>query len=150
MNALLDHAGTTSAASDRAELSLRTVSSNKLEIERSVGDIIQYALEADGFEDRRAYQRVAFSQLFALTPIDNVDQMRVSGEKIHVAGKNLSPRGLGFFHHQPLPSRYAIASLPQSSDKMCDYLIKISWCRFLHPGWYDSGGKILRIVEWPE
>ena len=29
-------------------------------------------------------------------------------------------------------------------------MLRITWCRFLRPGWYDSGGHFIRIVEWPE
>ena len=102
------------------------------------------------FVDRRAHQRIAYTQLFSVTPVNSAEEMEVCGEVTYAAGKNLSPSGIGFFHQEPIASRYVVVSLQQSKDAYANYLVKVSWCRFLHPGWYDSGGQFLRMVKWNE
>ncbi|MFC1757696.1 hypothetical protein ACFL2H_02875 [Planctomycetota bacterium] len=128
----------------------RTVSDDPRAIEQAVNGVIQFAMLPRIFVDRRAHQRITYTQLFSLTPVNDAEEMATCGETIHVVGKNLSPTGIGFFHHDPIPSRYVVISLQQSRESYSQYLVKISWCRFLHPGWYDSGGQIVRIVKWQE
>ena len=127
-----------------------SISSSPLDIENSILGVIQFATQPNVFLERRAHERVAYTQLFPITPIDNPDEMQVCGETVFVAGKNLSPCGIGFFHQNPIPSRYVVVSLQHAKDGSSHYLVKISWCRFLHPGWYDSGGQIMRMVKWEE
>ena len=140
MSTILDHTGKTSSC----------ISSNPLDIENSVRSVIQFATLPNIFVDRRSHQRIAYTQLFPITPVDSPEDMKVCGEMAYVAGKNLSPCGIGFFHHEPIPSRYVVVSLQQAKDAYAQYLVKISWCRFLHPGWYDSGGQIVRMVKWDD
>jgi hypothetical protein len=64
-----------------------------------------------------------------------------------VVGKDLSDRGLGFFHPHPIPHRRAIVTLEDSSQRGVSLLIDLSWCRFTRHGWYDSGGRFLQIVS---
>lgn len=128
----------------------RCLISNTRDIENSIREAMSFNLVPATAVERRVFQRVAYSQLFPLVPVDSAEDMQVCGEMIYVAGKNLSPGGIGFFHHQPVPSRSVVISLQHSSQKWCNYLVRISWCRFLHPGWYDSGGQITRMVEWCE
>ena len=124
------------------------ISSNSADIENSVRGVIQFATAPNVFAERRTHDRIAYTQMFPVTPVDNINDMEVSGETIFAAGKNLSPNGVGFFHQEPIPSRYVVISLRRSSEESTQYLVKLLWCRFLHPGWYDSGGQIIRMVKW--
>ena len=40
-----------------------------------------------------------------------------------------------------------IASLETPGGDWIGFLIDISWCRFTQHGWYDSGGRLLQVVE---
>jgi hypothetical protein len=124
------------------------VFSSAADIEGSIQGAIQYAAQPNIFVDRRAHQRVAFPQLFQVTPVDNSEKMQVCGDSVYVVGKNLSPTGIGFYHQVAIPSRYVVISLQHSPQEWHNFLVKVSWCRFLRPGWYDSGGQIIRMVEW--
>lgn len=102
-----------------------------------------------GHQERRADRRVPYPRLIPLTPL--CDEGRLpTGETKYVVGKYLALRGLDFFHGDPLPERYVVVSLPCSVDRWSHFLLKVTWCRFLRPGWYDSGGRFIRLVQWQE
>ena len=96
--------------------------------------------------DRRSLQRIPYARLLPLTPVID-DRLLPCGDVIYVIGKHLSPQGLDFFHHEPIPQRYAVASLENGAEQWLHFLLKITWCRFLKAKWYDSGGQFVRIIE---
>jgi len=124
----------------------KVISSQDAEIEPIVRQLAGIAQPGDQPHDRRDRARVPFSRLVALTPVANAS-LEHPGEPVYVVGKNLAQQGLDFFHSQPFPHRYAIASLEIGQDRRVHFLMKITWCRFLHSGWYDSGGRFVKRVE---
>jgi hypothetical protein len=97
--------------------------------------------------ERRSVQRFPYPHLLYLTPAaDGCDPRR---DSIVVVGKHLSERGLGFFYHQPLEYRRAIASLEALDGRWLSFLMDITWCRYTQHGWYDNGGRFLQVVEPP-
>jgi hypothetical protein len=100
--------------------------------------------------ERRRQVRVAAPVLFRLTPLDE-DRQLVSDQSIVVVGKNISQRGISFIHNRPLPYRRARLTLIQPGMGTFDAEMDISWCRFTRPGWYESGGRLLRAANrfWP-
>ena len=79
-----------------------------------------------------------------MTPYDP-DAREVVGETITAPSRNLSLTGLGFYHTEPLAARYGLVQLHPGSDQP-ELMIKLIWCRFLKPGWYDNGGRFMRVV----
>ncbi len=98
--------------------------------------------------ERRLDQRYPYPHLFYLTPVAD-DGISPAGESAVVIGKFLSERGLGFFYQQPLAHRRMIASLETSPMCWAGFLIDITWCRFTHYGWYESGGRFIQAVPSP-
>jgi hypothetical protein len=98
-------------------------------------------------QERRSDRRIAYPRLIPLSPLPETEEASPR-PTIHVIGKHLAPLGLDFYHREPLPERYAIASLQHSDDRWVHFLMKITWCRFLRPGWYDSGGRFIQLVQW--
>jgi hypothetical protein len=96
--------------------------------------------------ERRSVQRFPLARLIRLTPVGPDGVTPLSGSLV-VVGKDVSERGLGFFHLEPLPHRRMIASLETHNGDWIGFLLDISWCRFTHHGWYDSGGRFLQVVE---
>jgi hypothetical protein len=96
--------------------------------------------------ERRYENRYPFPYLVQLTPVDE-DGVAPQGDTVVVVGKHLSERGLGFYHPQPLPHRRMVASLENGNGQSIRFLIDLSWCRFIKHGWYESGGRFLRLVE---
>jgi hypothetical protein len=99
--------------------------------------------------ERRRDDRVAIPLLFRLMPLD-ADWRLCEGESIIVVGKNISQRGLSFYHEQPIPYRRAAISLadPRYGDFAAE--IDVRWCRFTRPGWYESGGRLTRALSHTE
>jgi hypothetical protein len=92
--------------------------------------------------ERRRDDRLAIPVLFRLTPLDDV-RRPIEAESITVVGKNISRRGVSFYHERPLSYRRALLSAqhPEFDDFAAE--IDITWCRFTKPGWYESGGRLL-------
>ena len=98
--------------------------------------------------ERRRETRYPFPYLVKLTPVA-ADGVTPEGETIVVAGKQLSERGLGFYHPKPIPHRRMIASLEAPGGRWMGFLIDLSWCRFTKQGWYESGGRLIQSVLSP-
>jgi hypothetical protein len=93
--------------------------------------------------ERRHDDRVAVPLLFRLTQL-NSDRQPIHDDAITVVGKDISRRGLSFFHEQPLTYRRAIVSLDDPDFGRFAAEIDVNWCRFTRPGWYESGGRLRR------
>lgn len=96
--------------------------------------------------DRRLYDRVAIPALFRLTPLD-MRHGGPAGEALVVVGKNLCQRGIGFFHDRPIPYRRAVIELDQPELGTWAAEIDLQWCRFTKVGWYESGGRVVRVLD---
>jgi hypothetical protein len=95
--------------------------------------------------ERRSDDRVAMPVLLQLTPLEE------NGEPVELAaltvvGKNISRRGLSFYHNEPLLYRRAIITVDHAGFDGFSAEIDISWCRFAKPGWYESGGRLLAVA----
>ncbi len=114
-------------------------------IEDFVRQAAQFATAPWGRQERRVDRRIPFPCLIPFTPMCDQGQ-RPTGPTRQVVGRNLAARGLDFFHCDPLPERFAVVSLPCAQDQWVHFLLRITWCRFLRAGWYDSGGRFVRLV----
>jgi hypothetical protein len=95
--------------------------------------------------ERRRDERFAIPVLFRLTPLD-ADRQPIECESLIVVGKNISRRGFAFFHERPIPHRRAVIALAQPGLGVFSAEIDVSWCRFRRPGWYESGGRLVRAI----
>jgi hypothetical protein len=96
--------------------------------------------------ERRREQRYPYPRLFVLTPVE-ADGVTPAGPKLTAAGKHLSESGLSFYHPDPLPYRWVIVSLPRTDNSSIGFLVDLDWCRFTRQGWYESGGRFLKLVS---
>ena len=98
-------------------------------------------------ELRSAYRR-QFSAILRVFPADRHGNQ--IGEAFAAIGKDISSSGIGFYHRNPIESKFAIIqncdaeSIALSTDGV---LTRLVWCRFRQDGIYDSGGEFLRQVE---
>ncbi|MEO0529095.1 MAG: hypothetical protein AAF266_00825 [Planctomycetota bacterium] len=98
-------------------------------------------------QERRDERRTAFPYDLRLTPLDRGAVAAAS--PIVVVGRDLSMVGIGFEHAEPLP--YRRARLVAADPRLCglglatlEIDVLLRWCRFVEPGRYESGGRILR------
>lgn len=96
--------------------------------------------------ERRHDVRVAIPVLLRLTPLDG-NRQPIGCQAAIVMGKNISRRGLSFYHEGPMPHRRALIELAHPELGQFSAEIDINWCRFTRPGWYESGGRLLRLAK---
>jgi hypothetical protein len=96
--------------------------------------------------ERRNDDRIAIPVLFRLTPLD-ANRQPIESQAAIVVGKNISRRGISFFHERPTPYRRAIIELAQPGLGSFAAEIDVNWCRFQRPGWYESGGRLIRLAS---
>lgn len=95
--------------------------------------------------ERRHDQRFAYPQLVTLRPV-GPDGLAVGDASYTVVTKQLSERGIGFYHPQPLVARRVIATFDIPEQEPVAFLVDVTWCRFTRQGWYESGGRLLHAV----
>ena len=115
------------------------------DVREQVWDLVGGLYPAGRVHERRAAQRYPYPHLVYLCPLMAVETTEAQ-KPIVVVGKDISERGLGFYHQQPLPHRLMNASLQAHDGRWFGFLIDINWCRFNHHGWYDSGGRLLEAA----
>jgi hypothetical protein len=95
--------------------------------------------------DRRREQRYPYPRLVRLTPVAD-DGQTIAGNSITAAGKHLSESGFSFFHPTPLAYRWMVVFFTGGCRPI---LLDVDWCRFTRQGWYESGGRFLRLARLP-
>jgi hypothetical protein len=118
-------------------------------IRRQVWTLLAGMYPKNAPAERRGAPRFAFPQLLSLTPSD-AEGTPLGELPLVVVGKTLSERGLGFFHREALPYRNVIVSLETSNRELVSFLMDLTWCRFTQQGWYESGGRFLKVVSSPQ
>ena len=98
--------------------------------------------------ERRREARYPLPNLIHLLPVAR-DNLTPCGDDVVVAGKQISERGLSFYHPGPLPYRRMIASFEIGNGHWLGFLVDLLWCRFTKYGWYESGGRFLQSVPSP-
>ena len=97
-------------------------------------------------DERRQYKRHPFPYLLRIQPVDG-ESLIPCGESIVAVCKQLSEKGIDFYHQSPLPHRHVIASLQTSSGNWLSFLVDLTWCRFGELGWYENGGRFLKVMD---
>jgi hypothetical protein len=96
--------------------------------------------------ERRRDDRIAIPVLLRLTPLD-IEHRPIEEQALIVVGKNISRRGLSFYHAQPISYRRALVEVAHPDFGWFAAEIDLNWCRFTRPGWYESGGRLLRAAN---
>ncbi len=98
--------------------------------------------------DRRHDHREPFPYPIHVTPLSQ-EGCPLSDATIVVLGKHLSERGLDFYCEAPLPYRRVIVSWESGDGGWLALLLDLRWCRSTKYGWYENGGRFLRVVPSP-
>jgi hypothetical protein len=117
-------------------------------VRSQVWSLLRPVLTQNSSAERRREQRYPYPQLITLWPME-ADGETVAGPPMTVVGKQLSERGLGFYHPQPIANRLVVVSLEKGDGRTLSFLVDIHRCRFTRQGWYESGGRLLATVTAP-
>lgn len=114
-------------------------------VRATVGQLISRILPKKITNERRRDFRYPYPHLIYLTPID------ASGQPLNelstvVVGKNITERGIDFFHRDPLPYRRVILTLEAEDGTRASMVTDLLWTRFTRQGWYDNGGRFLHVI----
>lgn len=94
--------------------------------------------------ERRGGTRASIPYLFELSPQpDEVPDLL--HHTMVVVGKDISERGIGFFHQKPIPYRRAVLSIDLPDEGVVQLEVDLLWCRFTSLGWYESGGRLMGV-----
>lgn len=104
------------------------------------------ALERPVSYERRRYARIPLPLLLQVTPLDQTGQ-RLEQAAVTVVGKDISPRGISFFHDRPMPYRRVEVTFDHPDLGRFSMEVDVGWCQFTGSGWYVSGGRLLRAVS---
>jgi hypothetical protein len=104
---------------------------------------LKEALEGPVTFERRRFGRIALPILLRVTPLDQTGQ-RLEDLAMTVVGKDISPRGISFFHEHPLPYRRAMVAFDHPDVGHFAMEVDITWCQFTAVSWYVSGGRLIR------
>jgi hypothetical protein len=118
------------------------------EVRAQVWGLLSAIYHRNELPERRHDTRYPFPCLIYLTPL-STNGAATKGETVVVVGRDLSERGLGFYHRDPLPYRRVIASFQTSNGRWFAFLTDLNWCRFTKGGWYESGGRFLETALSP-
>jgi hypothetical protein len=97
--------------------------------------------------NRRTEQRYPFACLAHVAPVG--DDGKPVGKPIVAATKNISEGGISFFHPANLPYRRVVLTFERDDVAPVSFLVDVNWCRFTRHGWYESGGRLMQVVEAP-
>lgn len=97
-------------------------------------------------EERREYVRHPFPYLLRIQPVDT-ESFIPCAKPVVAVGKQLSEKGIDFYYQEPLPFRYVIASLQRGYANWLSFLVDLKWCRFSELGWYENGGRFVKVIE---
>lgn len=98
------------------------------------------------YANRRSEQRYPFACLAKVTPVQGED-LAAAGPPIVAATKNISESGISFFHAVGMPYRRVIIQFERDEVSTIRFLADLSWCRFTRYGWYESGGRLLQVID---
>jgi hypothetical protein len=97
--------------------------------------------------EKRANIRISFRRPFTVTPISNAtgrpDQLR----SFPAFGIDISATGICFIARHLVPARKAVLSLEGPGGKLVGVLFEPRWVRFTRGGWYQTGGKLLELLQ---
>ena len=125
-----------------------SLSPHAAEISSLVDGLVR-ARKARPANERRAHVRHPYAKLMSLIPV-NKATLETVGESISVVSKEISAGGIGFFHHEVIPYRFALVPVElEGLNTKTWLLIRMRWCRFLEPGWYESGGQFVKTIIDP-
>ena len=78
--------------------------------------------------ERRGDRRFPFPYVMQLSPAGTGSEIDTAEPTIFIVGKHLSPHGLDFYHHDPLPYRHVILAVEDGRGQLLRLLMDVTWC----------------------
>lgn len=119
------------------------------EMERLISTLVGSWCPLPTSGQNRRWQRVRYEKPIAVTPLEEQTDEPI-GRPMRACGRDLSPGGISFTHHRPLPYRTVAVSFDFEDEKTVETVVaRLIWCRYTRGGLYLDGGRILRRLTLP-
>lgn len=131
-------------------LSRETPCAASLEIAEQIRRVLSEEQPRRPWIERRSSRRYAYPHLIVVTPLDG--HLQPASSSLVSCGKEISLSGIGFYMPQPFPFSKAVITFPCDSlfHSSISILTELRWCRFTRLGWYENGGRFVRLFELPQ
>ena len=121
------------------------ISASQEAVREVVWNLLTHSQVRGPAQERRLHQRFPYAELVTILPAGS-DGTPLEAEPMTVVAKQLSERGMGFFHSEPIPYRRVVVTFESPDGEAVSLLTDLNWCRFIRRGWYESGGRFLYRV----
>lgn len=101
-----------------------------------------------GSLEQRNSARFDYASPVYLTPLDAKGRPLFE-DSFGVLGRQISEKGFDFFHKDPIPHQFVIASFEYSPSRWVGIKMKLKWCRFAKHGYFENGGEFLETADSP-
>ncbi len=129
-------------------LEARVLSTSDDEIARLANQVLRHVEPKWSHVERRGHRRCAYPTILGITPLID-GTLEPARETRFVVGRNLARNGIDFFHDKPFKEKQVVVSMECKPDSWVHLVLDVNWCRFVRAGWYISGGKFVKVVDWP-
>lgn len=99
--------------------------------------------------EKRVHRRYPFRKPLAVTPVSNSSGRPDTAKSFPAFGIDMSTTGVCFVARQLVPARRAVLSCEAKDNQTVSFLFEPRWVRFTRGGWYQTGGRLLEILEEP-
>lgn len=96
--------------------------------------------------DRRPGHRIPCDVAAVLAPLDERGQL-MPAAGLDVQLTDVSEFGVGIAHRHPMPHRFVHLAFKSAAGQLVRLLVRLKWCRFKRADFYQSGGKIVRVLK---
>ncbi len=104
--------------------------------------------------ERRDRDRSPVQMLIYVTPAtfdgSHAEPLEDDESVIYAVTKDVSLRGVGFTHDEPLQADYAIVTFDLLDENSVTLLLEVRWSNLEESNSYMSGGSFLGIMETPD
>ncbi len=114
-----------------------------IEIFERIQGVSELVESSTSGQQGRTRVRMALPFLVEIFPLDNRGKL-LKKESCVVVGKDLSQRGIGFFHKEVIPYKKIRVLFTMPGEVQIEADVDLTWCRYTDLDWYESGGRILK------
>lgn len=118
--------------------------------QRDLSACVAWLLDSAGNNapvEKRVHRRFPYRKPISVTPINNATGRPDSARCFPAFGIDISSTGICLLARQLVPARNAVLSLEGPGQKSVSLLFEPRWVRFTRGGWYQTGGKLLEVLQ---
>jgi hypothetical protein len=121
--------------------------SRSQQVQECVGRLLELCGAGPAPAEKRSHRRFPFRVSLVITPVNNITGKVDDLKSFAAFGIDLSPTGVCFLARQLVAARRAVVSCEGPDRQPTSLLFEPRWVRFTRGGWYQTGGRLLDVVN---